>query len=145
MHQLEITLLDQQVLKTSSFLAFILPAIFLLFNKHYVHGLCSLLSGIGSITYWHDPKCTTYHIIDLIISRTCTCIYVGTTLYYAYYTSIEHILSTIVLTLQTIYYYMKSREAYNKFEQTWLIYHAAFHFCCFVAACFTYYLVATCF
>jgi hypothetical protein len=143
MQPLEITLLDKQVLITSSILAFILPGAFLLCKGYYLHGTCILLSGIGSVTYWYNPTSAIYHMLDLIISRTSTSIFIGTSFYYACQTSIEHVISTIALTTQVIYYYMKSRNAYSNLDETWIVYHAAFHFCCFLSISFTFYLITT--
>lgn len=141
MSSLEITGIDRKILITTSVLAFLFPSLFLFQQEHYIHSICNLLSGIASICYWYDPTSELFHLIDVITSRFSIAIYFCTTLYYAYITSIEHTISTLLLIIQIAYFYLKSRHTYFHNEAIWIVYHAGFHVSCFISTTFCYFLL----
>jgi hypothetical protein len=116
-------------------------SVFLFLQSYYFHSLCNFFPGIASICYWYNPTSTLFHTIDVITSRTCTLIYFGTTLYYAYHTSIEHIISTLLLSTQVVFFYAKSRNTYFNHDSSWIVYHVGFHISCFMATIFSYFLL----
>jgi len=141
MDELGIKSSDQSILITTTVVFFLLPSSFLFYERHYTHAVCNLLSGIVSICYWTNPTSTTFHTVDIITSRISTGVYFCSTLYYSYYTSSEHIISTILLMSQVIFFYAKSRDAYCNRNDSWVVYHAGFHFACFMAIAFCYVLM----
>lgn len=141
MDELGIKTSDQCILITTTVVFFLLPSSFLFFERHYTHAVCNLFAGIGSLCYWTNPISTTFHMVDIITSRISTGIYFCTTLYYSYYTSTEHIISTLLLMSQVIFFYAKSRDAYSNKNDSWVVYHAGFHIACFMAIAFCYVLL----
>jgi hypothetical protein len=134
---------DQYTLIATTISAFLLPSLFLFYKQHYTHSVCNLLSGIGSLCYWSNPRSTMFHTLDIFTSRICTSVYFCTTFYYSYHTSIEHVISTVLLMIQVIYFYAKSSNEYFKGNDSWVIYHAGFHVGCFMAITFCYILLST--
>ena len=119
---LEITKENQNTLVATTIAFFLFPAAFLFYKEHYFHCACNTLSGIASILYWTHPTNPRFHTADVYISRISTTLYVLTTLSIAYQLSIEHVISTGLLTTKTVYFYMKSRNAYDLRDPNWVIY-----------------------
>ena len=142
MSTFKIAPIDQTILITTSIISFFIPGLFLLYQEHNVHGICILLSGICSICYWQNPNSTLFHTMDVIVSRTSTTFYIGSTFYYSYQVSFEHVLSTFIITIQVVYNYMRSRNMFEKQDPIWILYHVMFHFSCLLSILFSYILLA---
>lgn len=138
MTPLEITKENQNTLVATTIAFFLFPAAFLFYKEHYFHCACNTLSGIASVLYWTHPTNPQFHTADVYISRISTTLYVLTTLSIAYQLSIEHVISTCLLTTKTVYFYLKSRNAYDFRDPNWVIYHSIFHGMCCLSVIFCY-------
>jgi hypothetical protein len=138
----QITPVDQTILIITSIISFFIPGLCLLYQQHNVHGTCILLSGICSICYWYNPNSTLFHTMDVIVSRISTTFYIGSTFYYSYQVSFEHVLSTFIITIQVVYNYMRSRNMFEKQDPIWILYHVMFHLSCLLSILFSYGLLA---
>jgi hypothetical protein len=138
MSPLEITNENQNTLVTTTIVFFLFPAAFLFYKEHYFHCVCNTLSGIASILYWTHPTNPRFHTADVYISRISTTLYASTTLAIAYQLSIEHVISTCLVTTMVVYFYLKSRHAYHARDSSWVIYHSIFHGMCCLGVLFCY-------
>jgi hypothetical protein len=140
MTSLEITNENKYTLIATSIFSFCFPSIFLLYNKCYLHGVCALLAGLVSILYWSDPSNTVCYMLDICVSRACTTFYIISLFKISYQLSIEHTVSSIIFVMEVIYFYLKSKQTYNLFDRSWVIYHSIFHIFCCISILFWYFV-----